>query len=68
MTGCDHNWFLKDVEKSSHRKSSEARVLLHECGDMLPIPAHLLKNLKTFVIKYVYGSKELGCSGTVATQ
>ena len=29
MTGCEHNWFLKDVGKSSHRKSSEARVLLH---------------------------------------
>ena len=29
-------------------KTFEARVLLHECSDMLLIPAHLSNNLKTF--------------------
>ena len=60
-----------DMEKKQPKKvirSSEARVLLHECGDTLPIPAHVLNNLKTFVIKYVYGTKELGCAKTRATQ
>ena len=49
-------------------KRSKARVLLHECCYLLPIPAHVLNNLKTIVIKYVYGSKELGCAETWATQ
>ena len=49
-------------------KISEVRVLLHECGDTLLIPAQVLNNLKTFVINYVYGSKELGCAETRATQ
>ena len=36
--------------------------------DVLPIPAHVLNNLKTFVIRYVYGSKVLGCAEAWATQ
>lgn len=28
------------------KKSSEARVLLHECGDALSIPVHVLNNRK----------------------
>ena len=61
-----------DMEKKTVIKKvmkiSEVRVLLHECSDALPIPAHVLNNLKTFVIRYVYGSKELGCAETRATQ
>ena len=45
-------------------KRSNARVLLHECCDVIPVQAHVLNNLKTFVIKYVYGSKELGFAET----
>ena len=40
-------------------KSSKARALLHECGDMLPIPGHISNNLKTSVMKYVYGSSKV---------
>ena len=72
MTGCDHNCGFKGHGKKAVikkvMKSSKARVLLHECGDALPIPAHVLNNLKTFVIKYIYASKELGCAETRATQ
>ena len=46
----------------------ESRVLLSECGDILPIPPHVLNNLKKFVIKYVYGSKELNCAVARASQ
>ena len=50
-------------------KSSEARALLHECGDMLPIPGHISNNLKASVIKYVCGSsKVLVCAETRGTQ
>ena len=45
-------------------KSSKATVLLHECGDAIPISARVLNNLKTFVIKYVYGSTQLDCPET----
>ena len=72
LTGCDHNCgFYGHGKKAVIKKvmkSSEARVLLHECSDTLPIPAHVLKNLNTFVIKYIYGSKELGCAETQATE
>ena len=72
MTGCDHNCgFYGHGKKAVIKKvmkSSEARVLLHECGDALPIPAHVLNNLKAFVIKYVYVSKELSCAQARATQ
>ena len=36
--------------------------------DVLPIPAYVLNSLKTFAIRYVYGSKVLGCAETRATQ
>ena len=72
ITGCDHKCgFYGHGKKAAIKKvmkSSEARVLLHECGDALPIPTHVLNNLKIFVIKYFYGSKELGCVETRATQ
>ena len=72
ITGCDHKCgFYGHGKKAAIKKvmkSSEARVLLHECGDALPIPTHVLNNLKTFVIKYVYRSKELGCAETRATE
>ena len=72
MTGCDHNCgFYGHCKKGLIKrvmKSSEARVLLYECGDALPIPAHALNNVKTFVIKYVYENKELRCAETRATQ
>ena len=41
------------IEKAS--SASEARELLRECGDQLPILDHVLENLKMFFIKYVYG-------------
>ena len=59
---------MKKKQPKKVMKSSEVRVLLHECGDTLPSPAHALNNLKTFVIKCVYESKELGCAKTQATQ
>ena len=37
-------------------------------SDTFLIPVHLLKNLKTFMIKYVYVSKELGCAGNTIGQ
>ena len=72
IIGCDHNCgFYGHGKKAVIKKvmkSSEARVLSHECGNALPIPAHVLNNPKTFVIKYVYGSKESGCAETRARQ
>ena len=70
-TGCDHNCGFDGHGKEAVKKdmeSSEARVLFHKCCDILPIPAHVLNNLKTFLIKYVYGSKEVVCAETRATQ
>ena len=72
MTGFDYNCGLyghgrKAVIKKV-MKTSEAIVLLYECGDALPSPAHVLNNFKTFLIKYIHGSKELGCAETRATQ
>ena len=68
MTSCHHSCGVsgrgKKTVTKKDMKSSEAIVLLHECGDALLIPAHVLNNLKTFVIKYVYGSKELVCAET----
>ena len=72
MTGCDQNCGFYGrgkatiIEKVS--SASEARELLRECGDQLPIPDHVLENLKMFVIKYVYGSKEQTCAETRASQ
>lgn len=72
MTGCDHNCgFYGRGKKAVIEKVSntpEARILLTECGNSLPIPPHVLNNLKTFVIKYVYGSKKLNCAETRASQ
>ena len=50
MTGCDQNCGFYGrgkatiIEKVS--SASEARELLRECGDQLPIPDHVLENLK----------------------
>ena len=50
--GCGKKTVIKKV-----KKSSEARVLIHECGDALSIPVHVLNNRKNIVNKYVYGKK-----------
>ena len=72
MTGCDHSCgFYGHGKKAVIKKvmkSSEATVLLHECGEVLPIAAHVSNNFKPFAIKYVYRSKKLGCAKTRATQ
>ena len=72
MTGCDHKcgyyWLGKKAVIKKVMKSSKVRVLLHEFGDVLPILAHVLNNLRTLVIKYVYGSKKLGYAETQTTQ
>ena len=71
MTGCDHNNGLYGRGKKALIKkvcnSSNARSLLRECGDNIPISSNVKENLKTFVLKYVYESKELTCAETRAS-
>ena len=72
ITGCDHNsGFYGRGKKAIFekvKKVEDARSLLHGCGDMLPISITVLHNLKQFVIKYIYGSKENSCAETRAKQ
>ena len=71
MLSCSYMLWLvaiTTVVSMDAMKGSKARVLLHECSDTFPIPAHVLNNLKIFVIKYVFGSKELGCAEARVTQ
>ena len=63
--------FYGHGKKSRHKKSYEKLRSMSSVTwmrDVLPIPAHVLNNLKTFVIRYVYGSKVLGCAEAWATQ
>ena len=72
IIGCDHNCgFYGHGKKAVIKKvmkTSEAIVLSYESGDALSSPSHVLNNFKTFLIKYIHGSKELGCAETRATQ
>ena len=72
MTGCDHNNGLFGRGKKALIKkvcnSSNARSLLRECGDNIPISSIVIEYLKTFVLKYVYESNELTCAETRASQ
>ena len=72
LSGGDHNnGFYGRGKKAiieKAMKSSEAKQLLKHCGDVLPIPTHVLDNLKKFVIKFIYGSQEEGCAETRAKQ
>ena len=49
-------------------KSPEARNLLLECGDTIPITKNVLKKLKKFVLKFVYGTKKSTCAEARADQ
>ena len=72
MTGCDHNCGFygrgKKMVIEKTIKSSEARNLLSECGDTLPIQQNVLDDLKRFVLRYIYGSSEVTCADARAQQ
>ena len=72
ISGNDHNCsFYRRGKKATLEKvmkSPEARNLLHECGDTIPITKNVLKKLKKFVPKFVYGSKKSTCAEARADQ
>ena len=39
-------------------KSTAARSLISKCGEVLPLSDDVLNNLKSFVIRYIYGDKQ----------
>ena len=62
MTGCDSNLgFFGHGKKKLYEKclhSMDARNLLRECGNSLPLSEDTMVALKTFVIKYVYNDSK----------
>jgi hypothetical protein len=66
ISGCDSNsGFYGHGKKAVFDKASdpEARQLLQRCGRSLPLEADVLSDLKTFVLKYIYGNKHNTTTG-----
>ena len=67
MTGCDSNsGFYGHGKKPVYDKvsgDSEARDLLMRCGENLDIPEDVMCDMKSFVLKYVYGDKKSSSPG-----
>ncbi len=59
MTGCDANSCFyghgKTLLYEKMVKNLEARSLLLKCGESLPLNEDVLEDLKSYVIRYVYG-------------
>ena len=62
LTGCDANsCFFGHGKMSLYEKlskSTEARSLISKCGDGLPLSDDVLNDLKSFVIRYIYGDTQ----------
>ena len=66
ISGNDHNCGFygrgKKAILEKVMKSPEARYLLLASGDTIPITKNVLKKLKKFVLKFVYGTKKSTCA------
>ena len=62
LTGCDANsCFFGHGKMSLYEKlskSTEARSLISKCGEGLPLSDDVLNDLKSFVIRYIYGDTQ----------